>query len=388
MLKHLGDDLLEVAPGAQRVQRGRAVEVARQGRRGWSGSWAFEKQGLYQAAGTPTPNNNEGVPPAVDVYIDDGRGGEYQYQPNFWSCQSIWNRRNPDGGTTHEEPITNQTNYAYVKIKNRGTQDATNVVVNAYHANPAAGLSYPIDWSPMSTAQLSAPNVPANNAGEITVGPFAWVPTHVGHECMFMIVSANGDSSNVNNIAAGDSIPEWRLVPNDNNIGQRNVFPISGGGTSGLVGSFDQVWFQLKNPHTTTARMKVRTVLPALLERRGWKIQFLNPGGSAFPLRAGESRYITMKLIPGQDFSAEDVARSSDRTIHLYGYADGILVGGMSYELDPILKAPEPGVPGHDKCREAAETLLKCLELPHQKVRKVRVRKVNLDIEFEGECLD
>ena len=51
--------------------------------------WAFEKQGLFQLPGTPTPNDNVGSPPAVDVYIDDGRHGEYDYQPNHWSCQDI-----------------------------------------------------------------------------------------------------------------------------------------------------------------------------------------------------------------------------------------------------------------------------------------------------------
>ncbi len=201
--------------------------------------WAFEKQGLFQPAGTPTPNNNEGAPPAVDVYIDDGRGGEYPYQPVFWENQSIWNRTSADGGTAHQDPIVGQTNYGYVKINNRGTQDASGVVVKGFHANPAAGLSYPNDWLPMTTAQLPAANVPANNGGEITVGPFEWTPFHVGHECIFMIVSATGDASNVDNIAAGDSIPEWRLVPNDNNIGQRNVAPVPGGGTSGLTAEFD-----------------------------------------------------------------------------------------------------------------------------------------------------
>ena len=49
--------------------------------------WAFEKQGLFQPAGTPTPNNNAGAPPPVDVYIDDGRHGEYPFQPVFWNNQ-------------------------------------------------------------------------------------------------------------------------------------------------------------------------------------------------------------------------------------------------------------------------------------------------------------
>ena len=350
--------------------------------------WAFEKQGLYQPGGAATPNNNEGAPPAVDVYIDDGRGGEYQYQPTFWFCQAIWNRLSNDGGTTHEEPVTNQTNYAYVKLKNRGSQPAVNVVVKAYHANPAAGLSYPIDWTPMNTAQLAAPDVPANNAAEITVGPFEWVPTHVGHECMFMIVSADGDTSNVNNIAAGDSIPEWRLVPNDNNIGQRNVFPISGGGTSGLTESFGRLQFHLKNPHLETARMEVRIVLPALLERRGWKVGFSSPGGATFPLRPGESRNVIMRLITGKDFTPADVAASADKTIHLYGYAGGILVGGLSYELDHTLKPREPGRGRAGECNKIAELLLECIELPRERVRGVRIRKVNVDIEIERECLD
>ncbi len=351
--------------------------------------WAFEKQGLYQPAGTATPNNNAGVPPAVDVYIDDGRGGEYPYQPNFWSCQSIWNRRHNDGGTTHEEPITNQTNFAYVKLKNRGSQAATSVAVKAYHANPAAGLSYPIDWTPMTTAQLSAADVPANNAAEITVGPFQWVPTHVGHECLFTVVSANGDTSNVDNIAAGDSIPEWRLVPNDNNIGQRNVFPVSGGGTSGLTAASDRFQFQLKNPNLTATHMVVRAVLPAFLAKRGWQVEFSNPGGAAFPLGAGESRNIVPKLIAGADFTPEEVTGSVDRTIQLYGYAGGILVGGMSFALDPKLKPPEPVGPRRGvECEELAEALLKCVVLPREKVRRVRIRKINVDIEFEDECPD
>jgi hypothetical protein len=116
-----------------------------------------------------------------------------------------------------------------VKIRNRGSLAATGVVVKAFHANPAAGLVYPNDWQPMSTPQLNGANVPPNNAAEITVGPFKWIPSAIGHECMFMVVSANGDPSNISNMTAGDSIPEWRLVPNDNNIGQRNVFPWQAG---------------------------------------------------------------------------------------------------------------------------------------------------------------
>jgi hypothetical protein len=306
--------------------------------------WAFEKQGLFQPAGTPTPNNNEGAPPAVDVYIDDGRHGEYPYQPHFWSCQGIWNRRLNDGGTTHEEPVVGVTNFAWVKIKNRGTQAATKVVVRAFHANPAAGLVYPDDWQPMSTAQLSAPDVGPNNTAEIAVGPFEWVPTQVGHECMFMIVSAAGDPSNISNMTAGDSIPEWRLVPNDNNIGQRNVFPVSGSGLRGLLASLDQTRITIKNPHNVAARMTVTAVLPRFLAATGWGATFENPGSNAFSLRPGEAKVVVLRLKPGKDFTGKDVLKAKDdATIHVEARANDIVVGGMSYTLDPQWKAPTAG---------------------------------------------
>lgn len=352
--------------------------------------WAFEKQGLFQPSGAATPNNNVGAPPAVDVYIDDGRGGEYAFQPVWWNCQKIWNRRANDGGTTHEEPVTNRTNYAYVKIKNRGTQQATGVTVRAYHANPAGGLAYPIDWVPMTTAQLSASNVAANNAAEITVGPFAWIPTHVGHECIFMVVSATGDPSNTNNISTGSSIPEWRLVPNDNNIGQRNVFPVSGGGTTGLAVDFNRFSFEIKNPHPSPAPVEVRTTLPKFLTERGWSVAFTSRGGAAFPLGPGESRDVAIRLVPGADFERTDVEATEDRTIEVHAYADGILVGGMSYSIDPNLKPPrghgDPVEP--DKCTKVAEELVNCLDKRQRNVRKVRVRKINVDLFFDADCDD
>ncbi|AEU34734.1 hypothetical protein [Granulicella mallensis] len=347
--------------------------------------WAFEKQGLYQPSGTATPNNNVGSPPAVDVYVDDGRGGEYTYQPNFWSNQSIWNRLAPDGGTAFQTPVTNQPNYAYVTLKNRGSQTATNVTVKAYHANPAAGLSYPNDWVPMITSQLSAANVPPNSSGEITVGPFEWIPTNVGHECLFMVVSATGDSSNVDNINAGDSIPEWRLVPNDNNVGQRNVFPITGSGTSGLTKQFNSLTFNLKNPMLVSSVVEVRPQLPAFLVDRGWKIEFLNAGGASFRLQPGESQDMIIRLVPGADFTPADVNSASDQTIHLYGYAGGILVGGMSYVIDPNLKVTTGGGGQSGACNAIGTELLKCIDVSKEKITKIRVRKVNVDLDFEAE---
>jgi hypothetical protein len=295
--------------------------------------WAFEKQGMYQSSGAAKPNNLEGDPPAVDLYIEDGRHGEYQFQPNHWSCQAIWNRRLNDGGAVHEEPVVGVTNYAYVMIKNRGTQFATNVTVRAFHCRPSAGLVYPDDWQPMTTAQLPAANVPANAAAEVLVGPFEWMPSQVGHECMFMVVSAPEDLSNIDNFTATDSMEEWRLVPNDNNIGQRNVSPIASATSMRLRAEFERQGFHIKNPFRKRARITLGAVLPAFLARRDWRIAFTNPGADSFTLEPSGDREVLMRMLPGRDFTADDMDEAKDPVIRVEARADGILVGGMSYPL-------------------------------------------------------
>ena len=102
--------------------------------------WAFEKQGLYQHGDAKRPNNKEGSPPPVDVYIEDGRRGEYQYQREYWNCQAIWNRHRSDRGTDHEAPIPGVINYAYVKIKNRGYQTAKRVAVRGFFSARSANV--------------------------------------------------------------------------------------------------------------------------------------------------------------------------------------------------------------------------------------------------------
>ena len=184
--------------------------------------WAFEKQGLYQRSRRKAPNNEAGAPPPVDVYIEDGRHGEYRYQGNYAHCRAIWNRRRADRGTDHQTPLVGVVNYAFVKIANRGFMPAADVAVRAFHCGASARSVYPRDWQPMQTASRTVAGVPPNASREIVVGPFAWVPKQA-HESMLMVASAAGDVSNIDNLAARDSIANARLVPHDNNIAQRDV---------------------------------------------------------------------------------------------------------------------------------------------------------------------
>lgn len=352
--------------------------------------WAFEKQGLFKAPGAPS--TAEGAPPPVDVYIDDGRHGEYPFQANHWSCTDIWNRRTVgDGGGVHEEPVVGLTNYAYVRVKNRGTQMATNVVVKGFHCLPGIGLVYPDDWASMTTTQLAIPNLAANDSVGVVVGPFEWTPSQVGHECMFFSVSANNDPSNIDGRITG-SIPEWRLVPHDNNIGQRNVHPVE---ISLSRDDLRRRLFWLRNPFDRQVPVKLAAHLPSFLRKRGWSLDFISAGGSSFGIKPGATKEIVFALAAGQAIDRSSLPTSAtERTIVVTAEADGIPLGGMTYVIDPDYVDPNKDHPPCppcwptkvDPCAHDAAELLKCMKFERAEVDSVEVRKVTLDITFKGRC--
>jgi len=360
--------------------------------------WSFEEQGLYQSPGAPTPISTRGAPPAVDVYINDSTNGEYQYQEDFWDNTNIWNLLSPKAATSpsdHETPVVGQTNYAYVDIGNRGTEAATDVVVSGYHCRPSAGLLWPDDWQAMTTASITVPGTIAPGATTI-VGPFEWMPSEIGHECMMMSVSTAGDLSNADSASglpcATGPTPHWRLVPFDNNLGQRNVAPVAGGGgLKGLATSFAPRRFWAKNPYPFEALVQLEVKLPSWLAERGWRASFANPGGDSFTLPARGSRAVLLQLDPGEDFAPDEVPISTQQsTIVVRVLANSIPIGGMHYSIDPKLKAPPRETAGHhdpdDECKIDEAALLDCLLPPKGKVKSLRVRRITVDIDFEDKC--
>jgi len=354
--------------------------------------WAFEQQGSYQPAGAPTPFTTVGDPPAVDVYIDDGRGGEYPYQGVHWHNLSMWNRNAADGLEGHQNAIEGATNYAYSKVKNRGTTAASNVTVRAYHSLPGAGLTWPVDFDEMGpVGGLPVASIGANDSEEIVVGPFEWEPNinAYGHDCLLMIASTAADPSNVDHFTPIETVQEWRLVPNDNNVGQRNVTVVPGqGGAEALSASLDGAFFMAGNNLNRAAEMRLRVSLPDVLARKGWKLGFAGIPGGQFTLKAGEKRKVQLQLQAGQDFTKVDIAGAGDRNIRVELLANGMVLGGMTYHVDPNLKATSGGRPtkGQD-CDNAAQKLLDCLKVGgDQKVKKVCLKKVSVDIELDDGC--
>ena len=86
-------------------------------------------------------------------------------------------------------------------------------------------------------------------------------------------------------------------------------------------------------------RLVPACLLAALLAERGWQFQFTSPGGGAFSLKAGAGRDVVMRLKAGQAFTAKQVSRTRNRSIHVEIFADDILVGGMTYALDASAQA-------------------------------------------------
>lgn len=182
---------------------------------GYSGGWAhkvvrwsFEKQSLYG-----------GQPPAVDIYIDDGRSGEYPYTTELESAPDIWNRHREDGGTGHETPRAGIENYLYVRVSNRGSESASGVKLKAYKATSNKGKLWPNDWAVLGdTVSIKKP-IPAKES--VIVGPLPWCPQNICGERVLASASVKSDQSNIVTIAK--PLPFRRLVLGDNNIAVRKM---------------------------------------------------------------------------------------------------------------------------------------------------------------------
>ncbi len=192
--------------------------------------WSFEREGLFQPPGAPTPVSQPGAPPDVDVFINDGRNGQYEpYLTNIGASPGVWNRLEADGGTANQEPVAGVTNYLYVRIGNRGTMQAMAVSVKCYQGKVGSALRWPADWTPLTTASLPGPAIAA--AGSAVIGPFQWTPTQAGAINVLASVSATNDASNADTV--NGPISNRRLVPNDNNLAQRD-FTATGAVVGGI----------------------------------------------------------------------------------------------------------------------------------------------------------
>jgi len=161
-----------------------------------------------------------------------------------------------------------------------------------------------------------------------------------------------------------------------------------GGGLQGLMAGLHGKGFWVGNPGRTSATIAVSVTLPALLARRGWRIGLRDLPADGARLKAREQRLVTFEVHAGAPFTKADATATTERDIVVTATADGAIIGGMVYRIDPELDMPFNDRTPEDKkegCRDKAKQLLDCLNLPGGKVKQVRVRKVAIDVEMESD---
>lgn len=78
--------------------------------------------------------------------------------------------------------------------------------------------------------------------------------------------------------------------------------------------------------------------MPKLLAQRGWGVRLdQRDTNLSFALGPGASRDVLVELKPGAEFTPAE-AREASGPIRLTVLADGNVIGGMSYDLDPRLQ--------------------------------------------------
>jgi hypothetical protein len=186
--------------------------------------WAFEKQGLYRDPAILS-RDGAGAPEPIDVFIDDGRSGEYDWDPHWHAPRTaLWNRRAADGSTIHEPPLPGQLNYIYVRGCNRGTQTgwASSVAVFIASAGGAPAWPDPSAWQQLSVASGGVETSTIAPLDIVTYGPFSWTPTTSGEHGVLAAIDAPGDRANINPstalACALDPTPLEHLVRLDNNL--------------------------------------------------------------------------------------------------------------------------------------------------------------------------
>ena len=171
--------------------------------------WSF---GESEAEVIPT----EIAPPQtgpVDVWAkdspeDDGSLPSSRLNAMWWTSPDIVVRNQLDRSKEHQNPVREQENAVYVRVRNRGEEDAEDVRVNVYYAD----ANHIAPFWPDSFEFVGSAEIDVAAGTEVWTDAIPWTPPASGHLCMLLRLESEQDPIR----AEGD-------VPGDNNIAQRNV---------------------------------------------------------------------------------------------------------------------------------------------------------------------
>jgi murein tripeptide amidase MpaA len=203
----------------------------------------------------------------------------------FWNSPDVWVRNAEDGGTTHQDAIRGQDNFVYVRITNRGQEEAKNVATRLYITSFAGTeFVWPNDWVPRNPSGGGSLGPPGTYLiGETATGAIppggsqivhvrwqaALIPPQTGwHPCLLVEVAPDDGPR-----APGAHV--W----DSNNLAQKNItivdarrrelvrFPFLVGSEFSRVRRAELVVRKLRAPRTIALYLDVQS--PELIESLG-----------------------------------------------------------------------------------------------------------------------
>ena len=277
--------------------------------------------------------------------------------------------------------------------------DVTSAAITACPRPASPGRS---TSQPMTTASIRRRDHRGQRrARSRSVGPFSWTPNANawGHDCMLMIASATGDPSNVDSAQPrARSVADWRLVPHDNNVGQRNVDAgRRAGRPAGIIAEPAEARASgsaipsRKAATDDGQRSPCRRCSRAPAGSSG--CASLPDGGLRMKPRRTPARHLRSRRPVAAIATAEAMAVRC-RPRHHRRPPPPTARSSAAWSTDSTrnwkrrLATVRPPI-ASDRCRDQAQALLECLDIPKARVKRTRVRKVVVDIEIDGgECCD
>lgn len=153
-----------------------------------------------------------------DIYIKDNPtdDGSVPSSTPWWVSPDIWTRNDGDcTNNTHQNPEAGEPTTICVRVRNRLLTPVTNIQVDLYFASAGLGLSWPASW-----AGIGSSNIPVLAPMSSVVKAIPWnTPNILGHFCLL----ARADSFEDPISSGPDTVLPVDVVPNNNNIAQRNL---------------------------------------------------------------------------------------------------------------------------------------------------------------------
>jgi hypothetical protein len=207
-----------------------------------------------------------GGPPAPDLWMQDNAddiGAEPNASTNpMWISDDIWVRNAADGLTNqdHQNPNGEQTNYVYVRVRNRGCAGAASQsgTLKLYWAKASSSLSWPAPWdgsvtSPALMGGLIGSQAVTVNGGDTEIVQFAWTPPDPSDYAVFgadkahfcLLARIETSSTAPFGMTSPETSNLYANVQNNNNVVWKNISIVDTDGEGArfadvVIGRFDR----------------------------------------------------------------------------------------------------------------------------------------------------